>query len=100
MSGGDVVYGYQVDPAGLDGLASTLRDGAKAFDGITNGAPIAPDCGSSTARAAQAMAKLVAAGATLGGLLEDTANKIHSANGSYDTQENVVTKSMMGPQPS
>lgn len=99
MSGDDVTYGYEVDPAGLDAVAGTLRDGADSFEGLTNSAPIAPDCGSSTSEVAQAMGKLVAAGATLSGLLDDTAGKVHSANGSYDTIENVVTKSMTGPQP-
>ncbi len=88
--------GYHVDPAGLDHLIRELRGGADSFNGLASLAPAAPDCGASTELVAKAIAKLVGASAALGGVLTDTANKIHQANGSYGDVENVASQSLGG----
>ncbi len=77
-------------------MASGLHGGADAFNGLASLAPAAPDCGASTELVAKAIAKLVGASAALGGVLTDTAGKIHRANGSYGDIENVATRTMGG----
>ncbi|SEO89631.1 hypothetical protein [Amycolatopsis saalfeldensis] len=94
--------GYRVDPGGLDGLVRELHSGADAFNGLANQAPVTPDCGASTELVGKALAKLVGSSAGLGGVLVQTADKIHRSNGSYGTVENVAAnrldKGMHGPQ--
>ena len=97
---GEVVYGgYRADPGGLDSLVAGLRNGAQGFDGLANSAPAVPDCGASTALVGKAIAKLVGSGGAMAASMEDTASKIHRANGSYGEIENVTTRRMLGPQP-
>ncbi|WP_116041979.1 hypothetical protein [Amycolatopsis palatopharyngis] len=80
--------GYSFETGALDDMASKLRDGAEALDQAATAQAEAPDAGASSpyvARALQALMTSTVAGAQA---LDDIAEKINVAQGSYHTIEN------------
>jgi hypothetical protein len=86
--------GYSFEPGALHDMATKLRDGAGALDRAASAQAEAPDAGASSlhvARALQALMTSTVAGAQV---LDDTATKISTAQGSYHTIENTHAGAM------
>lgn len=83
-------HGYGFEPEALPLVAGRLRSGTAYLDLATGTAPSAVDAGASSDIVNAALAMVQQAGVVLSQVLEDTASKVDSADGSYADVENTV----------
>lgn len=82
--------GYGYEPDALPIIAGRLRTGVDYLDLATGSAPAAVDAGASSDVVNKALAMVQQAGVVLSQVLEDTASKVDSADGSYADVDNTV----------
>lgn len=80
--------GYRYTADALNGIVGQLREGAKALDGVASRAVNGVDAGFSSAAVGAALAGVVKLATAGAGVMDGSADRVHSANGSYDQIEN------------
>lgn len=86
MANGETGYGYT--PDALSGVTNQLRQGAGTLDGVAKSPPQGVDAGASSAAVGQALNDLMRMATAAAQVMDDSAGKVHTANGSYDEIEN------------
>ncbi|PXY17691.1 hypothetical protein [Prauserella endophytica] len=85
MPSGD---GYRHDTNALTAISGHWRDGANQLDAAAAVPADAPDAGASSAVVGTAMASLIQGLSAAATAMDEAAEKVHAANGSYEDIEN------------
>ncbi len=80
--------GYSYEPGALRQITGHLQAGAESLDRVVTTKAAAVDAGASSDIVGEAMARLQKIGAIIAHTVDDTAGKVHAADGSYDEIEN------------
>ncbi|MBK1785524.1 hypothetical protein [Prauserella cavernicola] len=85
MPSGD---GYRHNSEALTAISDHWHEGAELVDGAATAPADAPDAGASSSVVGEAMASLTRALGAAATAMDDAAEKVHAANGSYEDIEN------------